>query len=68
MVESIAINCRLSVFAMHDDWRSNGGCASARLATMDDAVKMKSISWFTGDDHTVDSLSRVSRWRVSTGG
>jgi hypothetical protein len=31
-----------SVSIMHDDWRSNGGCASARLGIMDNAMKMKS--------------------------
>ena len=30
-------------YCMHDDWRSNGGCASARLANMDDAMKTKNM-------------------------
>ena len=42
---------------MHDDWRSNGGCASVRLANMDDAMNMKRMQRFIDHVSTADSLS-----------
>jgi len=40
---SLELKLRKYISTMHDDWRSNGGFASARLAIMDDAMKMKSM-------------------------
>ena len=53
---SSGLKSRKSVSTMHDDWRSNGGCASARLAITYDAMKMESMSCSIGDIYTMGSL------------